>query len=90
MCVCVCVCVCACVRARACVRVCACARVCVYVRAPSLQDNTHYGLCCTSCGTLAGTINYSMGPLRGFDPAIENSFLVGAGTMTRTQYLPAN
>ena len=37
------------------------ARVLLY--APShRQDNTYHGLCCTSCGALAGTRNSSMGP----------------------------
>ena len=37
------------------------ARILLY--APShRQDNTYHGLCYTSCGTLAGTRNISMGP----------------------------
>ena len=34
-----------------------------FLYAPShRQDSTYYGLCYTSCGTLAGTRNRSMGP----------------------------
>ena len=32
------------------------------------QDSTHYGVCCTSCGALAGRRNSSMGPLCRIDP----------------------
>ena len=43
------------------------ARVLLYAPSHS-QDSKYYGLCYTSSGALAGTINNSMGPPREFDP----------------------
>ena len=45
-----------------------------FIYAPShRQDSTHNGVCCTSCGALAGTRNSSMGPPWRIDPTTHRS-----------------